>query len=272
MDQLPKVDIKLDVNELADKTLIPATSPLFKTMGNLFNVLYYKTLLWPEQARIVTEYNIKKFENNLRSKLESIPEDDRQEPKLSIAGPTMEATKYYIGEECMSDMFTNLLVASANKKLNDQIRGSFVEIIKQLEPIDAEILDFIYKNGRSVPAVIYQMDTYNEQNHIQGFRHLSGFVIELHSDIDLVYIASAAIDNLIRLGLIESPDNHEVAGEDIYKWVTQTTAFNSFVDYSKTFSLKNEKNTKISFEKRKLQFTSLGKDFFKVCILLDHKS
>ncbi len=74
---------------------------------------------------------------------------------MSIVGPALEASRYYIEEEELRKMFAKLIASSMNKNKSEIsiTHPSFVEIIKQLTPLDAQILDFIINNNQTAPIV-----------------------------------------------------------------------------------------------------------------------
>ncbi|WP_338986952.1 DUF4393 domain-containing protein [Fusobacterium polymorphum] len=95
---------------------------------------------WSEKRRLIME---EKFIPSVAEKISKIPDENLQEAKMSILGPTLEASKFYIEEEEIREMFSNLIAASMDSTYNGIVQHSFVEIIKQLSSYDAKFLSAI---------------------------------------------------------------------------------------------------------------------------------
>jgi hypothetical protein len=76
-------------------------------------------------------------------KVDKIPEEFRVEPKLIVAGPTLESMKYCGSEPHLRDLFANLLATAMDSRTADSAHPAFVEIVKQLSPDEARILKYI---------------------------------------------------------------------------------------------------------------------------------
>ncbi|MBT2721454.1 DUF4393 domain-containing protein [Bacillus sp. ISL-46] len=62
------------------------------------------------------------------------------EPPLSIVGPALEASKFYIEEEELRSMFAKVVAASMDNRQASYVHPAFIEIIKQLSPVDALVI------------------------------------------------------------------------------------------------------------------------------------
>lgn len=176
----------------------PARTAIGKTIADFWYVLFGSK--WDEKCQIKqleVQDNIEKFKENIKNKVNKIKEEDLKEPDLDIIGSTLESSKYRLGKEEIRDLFSNLIAASMNKKLADDVHPSFVEIIKQMSPLDSKTLFYIYTTqDETISKIIVE---YN-----------SGAFNEIYSN---VYLANAeepnlekvsqSIDILMRLGLIE---------------------------------------------------------------------
>ena len=76
---------------------------------------------------------------------------------MSILGPALEASKFYIEEEDIREIFASLLAASFDSSKSSLLHHSFVEIIKQLSPLDARNLKFIAQKQRC-PVAKYLLE------------------------------------------------------------------------------------------------------------------
>ena len=91
--------------------------------------------------------NIDAYKTSLLKEASKIDPTNLKEPELKILGPALEASKYYIEDESLRTMFSKLIASSMDSSKEDIIHSSYVEIIKQLTPLDAENLLSIHKNG-----------------------------------------------------------------------------------------------------------------------------
>jgi hypothetical protein len=106
----------------------------------------YQPLRW---FRLVPDkYFEEQFWDDLAAKLHDVPEDLRQTPKLSIAGPAMEGLAYSLDEPDLKDMYLNLLVAASNRETASRVHPSFVEILRQLSAEEGLALDEVLREGR----------------------------------------------------------------------------------------------------------------------------
>ena len=92
-----------------------------------------------EQLRFVDEkmYN---FLIGLEEKCSKIPEDRLVKPPAYIIGPALETSKYYYEQDDLRNMFTNLIANLFDIQMYRAIHPAYIEIIKQLSPLDAKLL------------------------------------------------------------------------------------------------------------------------------------
>ncbi|KAA9325208.1 DUF4393 domain-containing protein [Adhaeribacter soli] len=88
---------------------------------------------WEKIEELVTEGVNKRFEK--------IPEERRQTPEPEIAVPLMQALSYTAQNETLREMYLNLLANSMDKSMNREVHPSFVELIKQMNSLDAKVFD-----------------------------------------------------------------------------------------------------------------------------------
>ena len=83
------------------------------------------------------------FKANIESKVKKIPDNNLQEPELSIIGPAIESSKFYISERVIRDLFSNLIASAMDNRKTNDVHHSFVELIKQMSPKDAILFKFL---------------------------------------------------------------------------------------------------------------------------------
>ncbi|AMM81527.1 DUF4393 domain-containing protein [Pasteurella multocida] len=155
--------------------------------------------------------NLEKMKNSLEKEIDKIPEENIKEPKISVVGPALEASKFYMEEDEIRGMFAKLIASSMDKSQSDNIHPSFVEMIKMLSPLDAKNLYYLYSNGdESISQIQVNFESGGYQtfyNHI----FLGNPDCQDHSFIE------PSIDNLIRLKLIDVTYSEYKTNENLYE-------------------------------------------------------
>ncbi|MFC9777809.1 DUF4393 domain-containing protein [Paenibacillus chitinolyticus] len=183
--------------EIVKKVLEPPAEQIGKGLYNLFYLVFAPI----EKAKLKKEHEINLYKAEIDKRIAAIPEDNLIEPPLDIVGPALEASKYYIEHEDIRQMFAQLIASSMNKSENSLVHTSFIEIIKQLSPLDAKILKFLHDNEHSVPIASIR---YVPKNQISGQKNIfdNFFPLpDMKTTNYRTYLSS--VDNLIRLGLIK---------------------------------------------------------------------
>lgn len=170
-----------------------------------------------EKNRAKRDLNIQKYKESIAQKIAKIPEKNIQEPPLSIVGPALEASKYYIEEDTLREMFSNLIVSSMDIAKEQAAHPSYVELIKQMTPLDAQNIESISNYLSESPIAKILLHNSNGSYH-EIFTNLY-LGNPNQQDQDLI---GPSLDNLERLGLIN-------LDYTVYKY-----AEDSYVDFTKT--------------------------------------
>lgn len=241
-----------------------------------------------ERALLVAaqEQKVNLLKSEIYEKVIEIPENHLQEPPISILGPAIEASKFYIDEEIIRKMFANLISSSLDQRKNETIHHSFVEIIKQMSPNDADIFA-LFIQQKALPFVDYKVTHDYFENKVINSEL---FFMELDNNYNM---HSISIINLERLGLIKINNNKwlndeseydKFSNNDFYLDLKENNSFEDirkdyekYVDHSgreevkKNLELdddqlnKNLKNSQITISKGVLTITPLGSAFLKIC-------
>lgn len=239
--------------ELVKEPVANIVNPSTKTMGQRLGDIVDLIFTPVQVAKIYKDNAVEKFKNKLTEKIEAIPENKRVTPPLNVIGPAVEAAKYYVEEPTLREMFANLITRAMSSDTIQLTHPAFVEIIKQLSPLDATNIAF-FKNGNIMaPVVTYVLK--------------AGVTMPLVSNVTLwpssckdVYAISASITNLIRLGLLEADftinagDYKEFTNEEL---LNQVTPSNDGAEALKDM---------ISFNRGMLRPTIYGKQFIIACV------
>ncbi|MEN3323299.1 DUF4393 domain-containing protein [Mariniflexile soesokkakense] len=101
-----------------------------------------KALLSPVRAFLWSWEKIEQIiEEGISKRFEKIPEENRKTPDLEIAVPLMQALTYTAQNETLREMYLNLLANSMDSTKDKKVHPSFVELIKQMNSLDAKVFD-----------------------------------------------------------------------------------------------------------------------------------
>ncbi|QIW57867.1 DUF4393 domain-containing protein [Lactococcus raffinolactis] len=212
--------------------------------------------------RAKQEQNLMIYKENLAKNISKIEPDNFKNPELNIIGPALEASKYYIENEDMRNMFAKLLASSMDSSKDDVIHNSFVEIIKQLSPEDAKNLLFLSASQFS-PIVQIKAKFSNkagesilEDNYLLTDRG--------HSPQTKI-----SIDNLERLGLIKVSYANSLVQYNIYQNYIDTILRIKIDQVKESNHAQTDESLLLDepyILKGIVGLTSFGKSFNSVCI------
>lgn len=243
--------------EVAPKLYDDTIQPTAKESGKTFSLIP-KTInaaLVPLRQWIAKkEYNMAETEKLLAYKLEHLDPEKIVSPEPYVAVPALQAISYSMDNSQLRNLYANLIANSMNVDIKDSVHPSFVEIIKQLSPLDAQVFDVICNN------------TVNPLVHIKRITIKDQSSIDLIKNITLLNMAtidslSISIDNLNRLNLIDIPADAYYSNESIYQPFFDLDIYKSYVQ-----SFTNSIDYKIDVEKKVIKVTDMGRSFHNICV------
>lgn len=252
---------------------------------------FEKLHFYAEKKRAKNEALIKNYKEKIAQELIKIPEENIQEPKLSIVGPALEASKYYIEEEILREMFAKVIASSMDKEKNNAIHPSFVETIKQLSSNDALFLqEFKTANRLPYGKILSVENKKKEQNlplpslrnkQIEVPKTLSyeewhkKYGSKTRPYIDYFYYSNSrpdlidnefSISSLTRLGLINIKESSALANELLYSEIDEQFNILKELSESDTEPKLIESGFHIEIRKGTIDLTPFGISFFTTCI------
>ncbi len=168
------------------------------TFNNIWTYVFSPIDNYLIKKNAVNKQNLDNFLKDINNELSQVEAQNIQKPKTSILGPALEASKYYIEEDEIRKLFAKVIAASFDSSKNSVLHHSFVEIIKQLSPLDAKII-------KSLPEPFYLIAC---SVQLGSTKHaiVSGVVLnDEFSEIN--FDTAISTSNLSRLGLIEVNNN-----------------------------------------------------------------
>lgn len=219
-----------------------------------------------DKLRAKQELNVEKYAQDIANEISNINPENVQEPKLNIVGPTLDASKFYIDDDEMRKMFAKLLASSMDKTKDDIVHNAFVEIIKQLSPIDAKNL-FNLNPKNFMPIVQVKSNDLNNEGFIILENNFFIFGVQNISSKTI----SASLENLKRLGLVDISYTSNLTDGDakpyeeyekdplqIYKQQVNVLNLNK--------DLKSPRYSEPYIAKGIIGLTDFGKNFHSICI------
>lgn len=85
------------------------------------------------------EYSVEETKRLLAAKLDKIDPEKIVEPEPYVAVPAIQAISYTMNSNELRNLYANLLAKSMITDTKETVHPSFVEIIKQMSPIDARV-------------------------------------------------------------------------------------------------------------------------------------
>lgn len=254
---------QLGLGKLAPKIYDDLFQPAVKEFGKGLEITAraINLALTPIQGLVWGSEQIKSYLiATLTKRLRNIPPNQIVTPNPSVVGPAIEAFKFNGHNREMRELFANLISSSINAKNAHRTHPAFVEIIKQINPDEARILQHLAASD-SYPRISRIQVTLGWWNE-DKFKNLLNSVEGICEGIKLdnPELVPSYIDNLRRLQLIEMTyeEKDELPG------IQHTT---------RTITDVNEKVNKIINARRRriedMEFTSLGRQFIEICISPD---
>jgi len=229
--------------------------------GDLLSLIpetFYSALLPLRKWNLSRETEFIKFRQALEKTVENVPAEKLVAPEPYVAIPALEAVSYSMDREELRDLYANLLAKSMYEDTKDHVHPMFVEIIKQMSPLDARIFKTIMEREENpLIDLIYE-------------REDSGFtVIESNvSDIDIApaHLVSLSIDNLAKQNLISIAHDEYCENDELYKKILNS----EFYTKQKASHPDTEDGFKFTYDKNILHKTNIGKAFYDICMTQFH--
>lgn len=248
------------VSETVGNLALPASKTIGESFSNLFDLVLGSHIKLAREKQIFRQdLNFEEYKKSILQKVESIPEESIIDAPLHVVGPAIDAAKYYIENEELSEMFSELIASAYDSRKIKYVHPSFTEIIKQLSPFDAKNIILFQEEDILPMCEVIVSDSERGHSPLQDYF----FIANKEVDMDL---NSTSIMNLIRLGLLESPSGSHFTNKEIYE---------DFYKHDYYIQLENEMNSKIAqgiypadrkleLKYRILKLTPLGKSFLNV--------
>jgi len=246
---------------LYEDGLKPATQESGKTLALIPRAI--NAALVPLRQWIAErEYKLAETEKLLAQKLEHVGEDKIVTPEAYVAVPAIQSISYSMDSEELRNLYANLLAKAMNSDTKDMVHPSFVEIIKQLSPIDSLVFKTIME--RDVNPIIDLLYA-KIDNPDFPLPSASSIIKTNITDLNVASVESigVSIDNLIRQGLITIPNRESYANECFYNSIMSSSYY---LEQKKTHP-KTSDGFIFYPDKKMINKSNLGNAFYKICVL-----
>lgn len=246
------------ISNLVDKfyndTFQPPAKELGYVMGRIAHTLRLIGLVGlVGDAAVIAEKILKeKMEKFLYDSLSKTPNEKRVLPDPTIICPLLENVVNSFNKKDIVNLYSNLLSAATNEDTIDKVHPAFVNIISQMDPLDAKIFYELSPSFSAISCIILD----NEPDSIYNIYLNDNLIKENFINIAI------SIKNLDRLGLISLPNSIDVFIED--ENITLINEFKKSCYYKKLLNKYEENN--ISVISQPGYITHLGKQFKNICL------
>lgn len=272
---MDNISIKVEVPECVDETVKAATLKPATTIGTTIADLIY-LVFGPishvaDKRRIKEAAALENLKDELEKKEQKIPPSEKKEADFQIAGQALQIVRFCIEYDAIREFFENLIIASVDKRKEEYVHPSFVQIVSHLNSYDAKVLSDIYSKDKLPTNCLHF-----------SLRHIkkSLDILEKHGLINInkdEYIRMFTeekrkyLDEKTTMVRIENWQNF--LENEAEKYGTFSVSFQQdyvvVEPYEVIFT--NDLNKTMNcldarFFKSYFQLTEIGKDFCKVCI------
>lgn len=262
---------ELPLKDAYQDLIHPAAVEAGKTIALPFrvvNLLLAPLTKWVEHG----EAKLDEISRLVSEEVKDIPEEKLTEPEPYVAVPAMQAITYSMDCDELKDMYAKLLAKAINADEKGKVHPAYVEIIKQMSPLDAKALAFIQRNGRTAIAMCNIRWQDKSGVSWEGFKHFrlfrNGGFLYHHlvnasengfSENDI----TVSFENLARLGLIEIYDDMQVERES-YRDFEDSQLVMAYIEAMKSRPDSDAKE--VALLPAAAEITALGKSFSAICL------
>ncbi|MCE4052010.1 DUF4393 domain-containing protein [Bacillus sp. Au-Bac7] len=257
------INFNIELPEFINNALSKPAQAVGNTLTNTWELVFGGFDLYVDKIQHKRQLNAQRFKDEVEKEIANVPPENLVEPPLHILGPTLEASKYYFDSEELRSMFAKLIAATINSEMISKAHPSFVEIIKQLSPLDAKNLSF-FKERFHYPICEYKITTNNSRGHNVLLSNV--FLENSKGDYQNLSLNASSMTNLQRLGLISI---------SYTTWLNNRDEYNKFetTEYFKLVKLEIENNNPnfkgydgIKIQEGLCQISPFGIDFIDLCL------
>jgi len=189
-------------------------------------------------------------------KLKNVPPENIVTPSPQVAGPAVEALRYIGHDEELRELFANLLAASMDTETLHKAHPSYVEIIKNLSSDEASLLKVFLDNNNIYPIIDLSKEV-NEKPNGRTLIYAKYSHLYKIANIKRLDLLPSYLDNLCRLGILETPSYLTLTAENTYEPLEDDEIWNDVKEIAKS------SNQTVVFDRGVVRVTTYGKQFIE---------
>lgn len=236
MNNMSRETVEKVAEEVALEVYKDALQPSVKPIGEVLGFIPRTIRLWLsgwEKWLMNGEASVRMTAEAIEEKIKQIPEDKVVEPEAYVAVPAIQQLAYCQNNPDLRELYANLLVSSMNADKKWQVHPAFVDIIKQLSPDEARMINAVpnMKNYFLPLIDVKATSKYKVGNNTGGHQLIVtnfttfGFdVIENKENI------CNYVDNLVRLKLFDIPPTYHLTEKSRYDSLEADPVLNRMID------------------------------------------
>lgn len=200
------------------------------------------------------EHNEKMVNLELDAQFQNVPQEKIVEPDPYVAVPAMQAISISYDSIELRSMYAHLLSKSMHIDYKNDVHPSFVEIIKQLSPIDCMVFKELMSIDENpiLTAILYK------EGEVGPLRNYEIIHTNLNDLSSCSYEQSKiSLDNLNRLNLIEIRKDLGYSNKDIYLPIINSPF---------CLELKSKYGQRLDFQENSILKNNFSYLFHRICV------
>jgi hypothetical protein len=194
-------EITNEAVKLVSQIYADAAQPAVKEVGNVLGRSVRALLAplrgflwgWEQTEQILID--------GLEKRLKSRPEENMKTPDPEIAVPLIQTLSYTAQNKTLREMYLNLLANSMDKSQDKNVHPSFIEIIKQMNNLDAKLFKVLSPIDGYLPVINPRIEIVGKDKFLTN--KTPEWFIDVNIDGYDAFDISASLLRLVRLGIIE---------------------------------------------------------------------
>ncbi|MFU0831711.1 MAG: DUF4393 domain-containing protein [Oscillospiraceae bacterium] len=201
------------------------------------------------------EYAVGETKKLLAQKLKNMDPEKIVQPESYVAVPAIQAISYSMDSNELRNMYANLLARSMYVDEKDNVHPAFVEIIKQLSPVDAKVMKAVVERPIRPIINIRREHPDKTKGGITLVRNITWMTFTSAEQI------SISLDNLQKNGLISIKNDVSYVNKINYSCIKNSP---HYLEAKRSY--KCQADEVISDQLGSISITDLGKSFYNICI------
>lgn len=256
-DTIETVKGLVEAIPIYEDLLQPAVIEIGEGLHTISKVIHI--VLAPVSAMIWGYEQIKDYvQTSLELRLQDVPFKNIISPDPAIAGPALEALRYFGHKEELREMFANLLATAMNSEKAIKAHPSFVEVLKQINPDEAKIISLL-KDDVSKPIITLRAMNLHNNHYAEPIKDFS--LLPYIADCQYPQLGASYLINIARLGL---------AKIDYGSYNTYPNAYEPIIDHPIIITNKDyieSVGKKVDIKRGTFTRTDFGKNFYEACVI-----